>query len=46
LLLLTGLGFFFSQPLDHGWGFAAKGGMKALSVVELDPNAETIYHSM
>ena len=31
------MGFFFSQPVDHGWGFAAKSGMRPLSVVELDP---------
>jgi hypothetical protein len=37
LLLLIGLGFFFSQPIDHGWRFAAKGGMGAFAVVELDP---------
>jgi len=41
LLLLTGLGYVFSQPVDHGWGFAAKGGMGALAVVELDPLADT-----
>ena len=54
LLLLIVLGFIFSQPIDHGWGFAAKhrpagelhrnsaerGGMGALSVVELNPLAD------
>jgi hypothetical protein len=41
LLLLIRLVFFFSQPIDHGWWFAAKGGMRALSVVELNPFADT-----
>ena len=41
LLLLIGLGFFFPQPIDHGWRFAAKGGMWAFAVVELDPFADT-----
>ncbi|KPN62568.1 hypothetical protein AKJ29_10225 [Aliiroseovarius crassostreae] len=40
LLLLIGLVVVFSQPIDHGQGFAAKGGMRALAVVELDPSAE------
>lgn len=37
LLLLIGLGLFFSQPIDHGWGFAAKCGVWAFAVVEIDP---------
>lgn len=41
LLLLTGFGFVFSQPTDHGWGFAAKGGMGAFAVVELHPLSDT-----
>jgi hypothetical protein len=41
LLLLIGLGFVFSQPIDHGWGLAAKGGMQALAIVELDPSPDT-----
>jgi hypothetical protein len=41
LHLLTGLGFVFSQPIDHGRGLSAKGGMRALAVVELDPSADT-----
>jgi hypothetical protein len=36
LLLLIGLGFFFTQPIDHGWCFAAKGGVWAFAVVEID----------
>jgi len=41
LLLLIGLGFIFSQPIDHGWRFAAKGGMWSFAVVELDPFTDT-----
>jgi hypothetical protein len=37
LLVLIGLGFFYSQPTDHGGWLAAKGGMRSLAVVELDP---------
>jgi len=37
LHLLIGLMHFISQPIDHGWWPAAKGGMWALSVVELHP---------
>ena len=40
LLLLIGLGFVFSQPVDHGGRLAAKGGMWAFAVVELDPLAD------
>jgi hypothetical protein len=40
LLLLIGLGFVFSQPIDHGWWFAAKGRMWALAVVKLDPSVD------
>ena len=40
-LLLIGFGFVFSQPIDHGWGFAAKSGMGSLTVVELDPFSDT-----
>jgi len=41
LLLLIGLGFVYSQAIDHGWMFAAKGGMWAFAIVELDPLADT-----
>lgn len=38
---LIGLGFVFSQTGDHGGRLAAKGGMRAFSVIELDPSAGT-----
>ena len=43
LLLLMGLVSVFSQPIDHGWGFAAKGGVWALSIVELNPFPDTSF---
>ncbi|PIE16735.1 MAG: hypothetical protein CSA68_01450 [Rhodobacterales bacterium] len=32
LLLLIGLQFILLQPIDHGWGFAAKGGMQVFAM--------------
>jgi hypothetical protein len=43
LLLLIGLVFVFSQPIDHGWWLAAKGGMWAFLVVELHPIANPCF---
>ncbi|NKX40146.1 hypothetical protein HGG71_01470 [Rhodobacteraceae bacterium R_SAG2] len=41
MLLLIGFILIFSQPTDHGWWFTAKGGMEALSVIEVDPFSDT-----
>lgn len=41
--LLIGLGCFISLPIDHSGWLAAKGGMWALAVVELDPLADTCF---
>ena len=30
-----------SQPVDHGWGFSAMGGMWAFAVIEFDPFSHT-----
>ncbi|WP_123628189.1 hypothetical protein [Phaeobacter inhibens] len=37
LPLLTELGCVFSQPIDHGWRSAAKGGMCVLPIAEFHP---------
>jgi hypothetical protein len=37
LHLLIGVGCFISLPVDHSGWFAAKGGMWAFVIVELDP---------
>ena len=34
------MGFVFSQPINHGRRFAAKGGMGAFAVVKFDPLAD------
>ncbi|WP_370571113.1 hypothetical protein, partial [Phaeobacter sp. SYSU ZJ3003] len=43
LHLLIGLGCFISLPIDHSGWLAAKGGMWALAVLELDPLSDTCF---
>lgn len=43
LHLLIGLGCVISLPVDHSGWFAAKGGMRALVVVELDPLSDASF---
>ncbi|MCI2395010.1 hypothetical protein MN186_11130 [Aliiroseovarius sp. N1F302] len=43
LHLLIGVGCFISLPVDHSGWFAAKGGMWAVVIVEIDEGANLAF---